>query len=1111
MNRLRFSFLVAGLVATCVSHAPAQVIYTNDFADPGAPTSTGPTNLLAEGWAFTTQGGDPGAEWRAGNHISDSWAPYDAPAHLTIDALPQSGVPAAAWALLPDTVEVTAGDQAFFACALWSLAETDRWELRWSPTGGATTGSQWSDVGDFTENIALNVQSCSGNHCFATASATLPGSGGRLALRYVYDTWTGGSTPAASVDALTIMRTIDPPLPAPGQVLHWTPAMGTLVLVAEKVVPPTATLVIDAGTEVVFKNSALLRVQGNLRVEGTAGDPVVFALAEGTPVGTHRVFVGFTEIFGVGPYTPATADIEHLDCGVRINTAFGASLSMAHSVFSEPFMPNARTAGIGAVQSTIVLDDVLVTNGEIELKDSYLRIDDTTFDNAPLLSFRDDASSPMHIDGVTVVNYIDDHFAGDAPLIFFGSDHFLGPNNVIANNPLPVTLYGGGLAPGSVVPTSGNGVNVVEFTGGYARGVISFARLDVPYVWRYDSSFTDLGGIVNIEPGTRIELDPDAFIAANFASQLRAIGTPTDPITFTARTPALGWRGIGFGVNGYRPKLEHCVIEHAELGVLATNTNVRLESCIVRNNVIGTNANTFGSIEAGKTRFLGNDEGVQTSAGTGSANIDGRKNPNVFAGNVLAINDLGPQNSEFAEGNWWGHPTGPLHFSNPAGEGDAVVGSVDVLPFLTAEPDFTDHPPLVRLEPLYYHATSGDKLWLHWSTEDDGSIVAQRLEYSPHSGNPPLSVMIPNIAPTARSVEITIPDAVPSSNNNPPVFRIVSVDDKGQEGWSEVLLSYQAAGNEPFAIQTDLSNGVVVGQQFAYQYTGVTGDAFILLDDMRTFVSLGYHGFDEGISLLFNDVPAASTDLARYAIYDDGWYVGDYFSIRPHVLAGDAPPQLNLTSPTDQSVLMGGQTVRMAWSASDDEGLRSFDIQASYDAGETWHSVVRQLPGDATSYDWTLPSSTGLADLRVRVIARDERFQATSDTVQVSVAPGPGVVCQPDIGFGGPGSATLSLCGDELATGAVAELRLEGAPPVSFAWLVVSATFAPQPFATGTLVPLPIQGLFPFVADPTGVVSITNVPGGMGPADVYVQFVVTDLAQPAGWGLSNALRVELLP
>src|SRR5690606_10082466 len=75
----------------------------------------------------------------------------------------------------------------------------------------------------------------------------------------------------------------------------------------------------------------------------------------------------------------------------------------------------------------------------------------------------------------------------------------------------------------------------------------------------------------------------------------------------------------------------------------------------------------------------------------------------------------------------------------------------------------------------------------------------------------------------------------------------------------------------------------------------------------------------------------------------------------------------------------GGGVLPIAWSASDPEGLRSFSIHSSLDGGLTWNVVEDELPPGVTSYDLALPESAGVTDARIRVIAHDRHFQATSD------------------------------------------------------------------------------------------------------------------------------------
>ncbi|WP_145066752.1 hypothetical protein [Engelhardtia mirabilis] len=586
------------------------------------------------------------------------------------------------------------------------------------------------------------------------------------------------------------------------------------------------------------------------------------------------------------------------------------------------------------------------------------------------------------------IDYVTDYQPGETdygqgPISLFGSNHMLGPNNSIAGNPVPLTLRGGGLLPGSVVPTSGNQQNVAEFLDNIARGVIDLGALDVPYLWREGSAFGDgdLSGIVEVEPGTRILFEPSAEALASFHSRFNALGTPDAPIVLEAADPAQPWAGIRYKGNDRRPKLEHCIVRGAEIGVVASDSYVRLESCLLEQNDFGATAAQFGTLEVGKTRILDNAIGARAT-GLGSAHLEADPNPNWFEGNGIAVQSevlSGEPVEDEAQGAYWGGADGPQHPSNPGGSGDLVEGPVGVLRFLATPPDFDDHPPVVRVPRITSSLEPGSKLHLRWTVEDDGEIVSHRIEYSAHGDNPGLAPIVEGISGLARSFEVTIPDPVPSSNINPSAFRIVAVDDAGQEGWSDVLFFDAEYGEQPFAFETDLSSGVTVGQPYSLAWGGVWGNLYLQLEDLGTFVDLGY-GLEQP---MFSDrVPAASTDLARYALFcagEDRWYFSDNFELRPHPWIGDAPPMVAMTSPSAGDAYHSGGIVAVTWTVSDDEALRGFDLQASYDGGRTWHWLIDDLPATQFAYDWRLSSSDGIADVRVRVIARDRRVQASSD------------------------------------------------------------------------------------------------------------------------------------
>jgi hypothetical protein len=125
---------------------------------------------------------------------------------------------------------------------------------------------------------------------------------------------------------------------------------------------------------------------------------------------------------------------------------------------------------------------------------------------------------------------------------------------------------------------------------------------------------------------------------------------------------------------------------------------------------------------------------------------------------------------------------------------------------------------------------------------------------------------------------------------------------------------------------------------------------------------------------------------------DVQWFFSPgYFSIRLDPRLGLTPPGVQLHSPAAGAAFAGGSVVPITWNAQGQQTLYSFDIQASTDGGRTWHLIVQNLPGTARSYNWQLPPGSGIPDVRVRVIARDIRFQNSSHGASrvFSITPGP--------------------------------------------------------------------------------------------------------------------------
>ncbi len=122
-----------------------------------------------------------------------------------------------------------------------------------------------------------------------------------------------------------------------------------------------------------------------------------------------------------------------------------------------------------------------------------------------------------------------------------------------------------------------------------------------------------------------------------------------------------------------------------------------------------------------------------------------------------------------------------------------------------------------------------------------------------------------------------------------------------------------------------------------------------------------------------------------------------------------------------------------------------------------------------------------------------------------------GEVCQTDLGFGGPGTMALSICGGDLSTGTTADLLVTGGPSNALAYAFVGFTLDPTPVAGGQIVPVPPTAVKVFGTDADGEIFLPGIPGGGGPFSVYVQVVAEDGGQPFGYAISNAVQADFLP
>ena len=220
--------------------------------------------------------------------------------------------------------------------------------------------------------------------------------------------------------------------------------------------------------------------------------------------------------------------------------------------------------------------------------------------------------------------------------------------------------------------------------------------------------------------------------------------------------------------------------------------------------------------------------------------------------------------------------------------------------------------------------------------------------------------------------------------------------------------------------------------------------------------------------------------------------------------AGGSPPETHVLTPDDGMVYPVGNNVILHASGWDleDRAIEGSDL--------VWTS---DIDGGLGTGRVTSTSALSVGTHVLTVTATDSQGNTSTDTTTVTITDRdlPGIVTQPDLGFGGPGSSALVVQGGDLSAGTTADVRLTGAAPNALAWIAVGNSNNPTPALGGTLVPVPVAYVVSGVTDANGAWILGDaVVGGGGPATIYIQAVYMDAAIPTGFGFSNAVAINIL-
>jgi hypothetical protein len=288
---------------------------------------------------------------------------------------------------------------------------------------------------------------------------------------------------------------------------------------------------------------------------------------------------------------------------------------------------------------------------------------------------------------------------------------------------------------------------------------------------------------------------------------------------------------------------------------------------------------------------------------------------------------------------------------------------------------------------------------------------------------------------------------------------------------------------------------------------GLSGQAFAL-DGVNDRVSVGT-GLQMGTSQDFslsawvNSTEVKSMSVMSNRHSSDGQYVGYSLQITTGGVA-----QMTLRSSTSSQNVIGTTSVLDGlWhhiaGTADRDGLVSLYVDGELEASQA------AITGDIDSPNplnlgWNGAGSTAVSFFAGRIDQAAVYHGVLTPSEIDTLSKG---VCQTDLGFGGPGTMALEVCGQALdLEGSLATLTLTGAPPAVPVFFVLGLVNDPTPLKGGTLVPVPLLLLFDVPSDGAGEVTFP-VPGGPGSVgSVYVQ-----AATPTGAtaDFSNALEVVI--
>jgi hypothetical protein len=209
-------------------------------------------------------------------------------------------------------------------------------------------------------------------------------------------------------------------------------------------------------------------------------------------------------------------------------------------------------------------------------------------------------------------------------------------------------------------------------------------------------------------------------------------------------------------------------------------------------------------------------------------------------------------------------------------------------------------------------------------------------------------------------------------------------DSQGQALGAELLVNSYTPGRQSApAVASDASGNFVVGWR-SFNQDGSRDGVFAKRYDPAGVPHGGEFRVNSYISGDQQFPSVAATGAGHFVLAwesegQDGSGLG-VFGQRIDFAGDTMPPSVSVAAPDGGERLFTGSSYLIRWSASDENGLSSFDVFASVDAGGSFTPIAecQDVPGTATSCVWLAPGPPSQTAL-VRVVAEDTSGNTASD------------------------------------------------------------------------------------------------------------------------------------